>query len=85
MKKKKEDLVRKLGALAKRLFRTDNLMISYTAAAEGLAGIEEQVKGLKEKLFYRTGGIPGLHPALREKKNEGFKNRFQSAVRGKGR
>ena len=47
----KEDLVRKLGALAKRLFRADSLMISYTAAAEGLAGIEEQVKDLKEKLF----------------------------------
>lgn len=68
----KEDLVRKLGALAKRLFRADNLMLSYTAAAEGLAGIEEQVKGLKEKLF--TEPVEPQACILHcEKKNEGFK------------
>ena len=68
----KSDMIQKLCSLARQLFRADNMMISYTAAKEGLERMEEQVEGLNEKLFkdpVKTGAC-----VLRcEKKNEGFK------------
>ncbi len=40
----KDVLVQKLTMLTQKLFRADNMMISYTAAREGLEGMEEQIE-----------------------------------------
>lgn len=69
---KKEEISGKLEALAKNIFRADNMMISYTAARTGLVGMEEMIAGLKEKLSTEK---PADTPCIIycEKKNEGFK------------
>lgn len=69
---KKEELIRILQELTRQLFRPDNLMISYTASREGLKGLEEMIRSLKESLFTDPveEGTCILHC---EKKNEGFK------------
>ena len=69
---KKEELIRILQELTRQLFRPDNLMISYTASREGLKGLEEMIRSLKESLFTDPveEGTCVLHC---EKKNEGFK------------
>ena len=43
----KEKLSEKLIDLSKKLFCGDNMMLSYTAAREGLEGLEEMVEKLK--------------------------------------
>ena len=69
---KKEDVISGLKALSELLFRTGNVMISYTASREGLAGLEEEIGSLKEALYRRERQRDRciLHC---EKKNEGFK------------
>ena len=68
----KEYLIQVLRELAERLFRPDNLMISYTASREGLKGMEEMIQGLKNVLFQTP--VKEESCILRcEKKNEGFK------------
>ena len=68
----KEYLIQVLRELAERLFRPDNLMISYTASREGLKGLEEMIQGLKNVLFQTP--VKEESCILRcEKKNEGFK------------
>ncbi|MCF2680870.1 insulinase family protein [Faecalicatena contorta] len=61
-----------LNQLAKNIFRPDNMMLSYTADKEGLAGLEEMIEKLKSGLFdtkpEETACV--IHC---EKKNEGFK------------
>ena len=78
---KKEELIRILQELTRQLFRPDNLMISYTASREGLKGLEEMIRSLKESLFTDPveEGTCVLHC---EKKNEGFKTAFQGPVCG---
>lgn len=68
----REKLSEKLYELSKRIFRPDNLMVSYTAARTGLAGMEELLCGLKSKLYTDTPEETAciIHC---EKKNEGFK------------
>ena len=68
----REKLSEKLSELSKRIFRPDNLMVSYTAARTGLAGMEELLCGLKSKLYTETPEETAciIHC---EKKNEGFK------------
>ncbi len=68
----REKLSEKLSELSKRIFRPDNLMVSYTAARTGLAGMEELLCGLKSKLYTDTPEETAciIHC---EKKNEGFK------------
>ncbi len=68
----KETLVSNLQTLATMLFRADNMMASYTATKEGLAGIEKEIVKLKQGLFAEdvTSGACVLHC---EKRNEGFK------------
>ena len=69
---KKEELIRILQELTRQLFRPDNLMISYTASREGLKGLEEMIRSLKESLF--TDPVEEETCVLHcEKKNEGFK------------
>ena len=68
----KENLVAELKKLSRKLFRADNMMISYTAACQGLEGMEALISGMTEKLFKeeveQTSCI--IHC---EKKNEAFK------------
>ena len=68
----KEELVANLYALAKHLFRADNLMASYTAAREGLEGMETMICEFKSHL---KGEKAEWEPCVLhcEKKNEGFK------------
>ncbi len=69
---KKDMLCTKLETLARNIFRADNMMLSFTAEKTGLAGLEEQIRLLKGKLY--TGAAKPtpciIHCA---KMNEGFK------------
>ena len=68
----KEDLVEKLCFLARLLFRKGNMMVSYTAAKEGLARLEEELAALQEALAEMQE--PQSRCVIHcEKKNEGFK------------
>ena len=68
----KEVLIANLHKLTKILFRADNMMVSYTAAREGLEGLEGQVLEVKKHLF--TDEVVQepciIYP---QKRNEGFK------------
>lgn len=68
----KGTLIANLETLVKMIFRADNMMISYTAAREGLAGLEPLVCECKNALF--TEKVE-TEPCVIfcEKKNEGFK------------
>lgn len=68
----KDKLVTVLKKLSTKLFRADNMMLSYTAGRDGLAGMEEVIAGLKDKLF--TEEVEDAECIIRcEKKNEAFK------------
>ena len=69
----KEKLSEKLIDLSKKLFCGDNMMLSYTAAREGLEGLEEMVEKLKNSLHTRTAEEDKCCVIHCEKKNEGFK------------
>jgi len=68
----KGTLIGNLQTLVKMLFRPDNMMVSYTASREGVDGVEQLVRQLKNKLFTET---PEYNPCIIhcEKRNEGFK------------
>lgn len=68
-----EKLSEKLIDLSKKLFCGDNMMLSYTAAREGLEGLEEMVEKLKNSLHTRTAEEDKRCVIHCEKKNEGFK------------
>ena len=68
----KEKLTQILTNLSRRLFRADHMMISYTAAKEGLNGMEEMTESMKSRLF--KGQVEETNCVIHcEKKNEGFK------------
>lgn len=68
----KDTLISNLQALVKTLFRPDNMMVSYTAAREGLEGLEEMIDDLKKNLFkVEVENKPCILKC--EKRNEGFK------------
>ncbi len=69
----KEKLSEKLIDLSKKLFCGDNMMLSYTAAREGLEGLKEMVEKLKNSLHTRTAEEDKRCVIHCEKKNEGFK------------
>lgn len=68
----KEKISEKLIDLSKKLFRGDNMMLSYTAAKEGLEDLEAMVEKLKNSLHTQVSeeSCCVIHC---EKKNEGFK------------
>ncbi len=72
---KKEELIVNLKELAARIFRADNLMISYTAAPEGLDAVEKEMETFKNGLFERTDGDEQENRCILHcvKRNEGFK------------
>ncbi len=68
----KEGLAAKLTELSKKIFRKENLLVSYTSCREGLNGIEEELSTLKGSLC--TDEVTMDELVLHcEKKNEGFK------------
>ena len=69
----KEKLSEKLIDLSKKLFCGDNMMLSYTAAREGLEGLEKMAEKLKNSLHTRTAEEDKRCVIHCEKKNEGFK------------
>ena len=68
----KDRLTEILQSLAERIFRPDNMMISYTASRDGLKGIEGHIEEMKGRLYH---GSPKEEACIIhcEKKNEGFK------------
>ena len=72
---KKEELIANLKELAARIFRADNLMISHTAAPEGLDAVEKEMETFKNGLFERTDGDEQENRCILHcvKRNEGFK------------
>lgn len=68
----KAALIANLQKLAQLVFRADNMMISYTAAREGLEGLEEQIGELRKNLFTEeVSPVPCIIHC--KKRNEGFK------------
>ena len=68
----KESITATLINLTKKLFRPDNMMISYTASKEGMDGLEKMIANLSERLYKE---VPEETPCIIhcEKNNEGFK------------
>lgn len=73
---KKAVLFEKMGRLVRCVFRTENLMVDYTAEREGLTGIEPLIEALKEKLYQEPVEGSGYEPRL-VKKNEGLMSSAQ--------
>lgn len=69
----KEKISEKLIDLSKKLFRGDNMMLSYTAAKEGLEDLEAMVEKLKNSLHTQVAEEESRCVIHCEKKNEGFK------------
>ncbi|MEE0884927.1 MAG: insulinase family protein [Faecalimonas sp.] len=68
----KNTLVSKLEKLVKKLFRADNMMISYTAERVGLEGFAQEIASVKTSLF--TDKVEDTPCVIHcEKQNEGFK------------
>lgn len=68
----KESLIQNLQQLLRLICRKDNLMISYTAAREGLKGLEQEVESLRSALF-EPQEVKENCVLSCEKRNEGFK------------
>lgn len=68
----KGSLITNLKFLVKKLFRPENMMVSYTAARKGLEGVEEYIRTIKKHLF--TEPVAETACIIHcEKRNEGFK------------
>lgn len=70
---KKEELIANLKELSAKLFRADNMMVSYTASEEGLEPVCEQIRKIAKSLHEEPK--PEETPCIIHcrKKNEGFK------------
>lgn len=70
---KKEELIANLKELSVKLFRADNMMVSYTASEEGLEPACEQIRKIAKSLHEEPK--PEETPCIIHcrKKNEGFK------------
>ena len=70
---KKGELIANLKELSARLFRADNMMVSYTASEEGLEPVCEEIRKIARNL--NEGPKPEETPCVIHctKKNEGFK------------
>lgn len=73
---RKAGFIAKLKELCTRVFRTENLLVSCTADAQGFAGLEKELEGLKKVLFSQPIEKKTA-TFLCEKKNEGFKDASQ--------
>lgn len=68
---KKDELVDKLAALAKMVFRAENLMVDFVGAAKESEKLTPFVEGLKSKLYDCEVEKQKYFPAF-SRKNEGF-------------
>ncbi len=68
---RKEELVEKLQALSRMIFRPENLMIDFTGDLEALKKLEEPVTSLKSRLYTCEVERQAYAP-VPYKKNEGF-------------
>lgn len=68
---RREELTEKLTTLSKCIFRPENLLVDFTGTEEGLTGMEEQVKGIREALFTDAVDTTPFEPEF-SVKNEGF-------------
>ena len=50
----KEQLISNLTTLCEMLFTPDNLLVSYTAAKEGMEGLEAEIQELKGFLYQKS-------------------------------
>ena len=69
----KEDLIAKLRLISEKIFRADNLLISYTSAEEGIEPAVRAISQVKDRLNSGEKGEPTACVIHCEKKNEGFK------------
>ncbi len=67
----KENLVEKLSTLAKMVFRKENLIVDYISESKALAGLEEPINALREKLYTVPVKQETFVP-VPTKKNEGL-------------
>ena len=69
----KETLIRNLKEIVRRIFRADNLMLSYTSSEEGLEPMTKAFAAVKDSLY--TGGEMTDEACVLHcrKRNEGFK------------
>lgn len=70
---KKEELVKNLKEMAVKIFRADNMMISYTSEEEGLTSVYDEISKLKENLHEEPAGQESPCIIHCNKQNEGFK------------
>lgn len=68
----KNEVIEKLKETASYIFKADNLLVSYTAQKEGLAGLEAEVESLKTSLGKSQKDAEKYKFAL-EQLNEGYK------------
>ncbi len=68
----KDEVIEKLKETASYIFKADNLLVSYTAQKEGLAGLEAEVESLKTSLGKSQKDAEKYKFAL-EQLNEGYK------------
>ena len=68
----KTELIKRLQELMHAVFRPENLIVDYTANAEGYARLEEEIAPFKQKLY--TDEIQSeKYEVATERRNEGFK------------
>ena len=70
---KKAELIRNLKQLSRQIFRVDNVMISYTSSAEGLASMESAFCEIKDTLYPELDEEETPCILNCQKHNEGFK------------
>ena len=73
---KKDELIANLQKLARQIFRTDNMMVSYTSSTEGLDVVKKEIENLVSGEAALNAGTTreGAKCALHcKKRNEGFK------------
>ena len=70
---KKAELIENLRQIAQQIFRKDNLIISYTSSADGLAPMEEAFAKIADTLHTEEKEAATLCEIHCVKRNEGFK------------
>ena len=70
---KKAELIANLRQIAQQIFRKDNLIISYTSSADGLAPMEEAFAKIADTLHTEVKEAATLCEIHCVKRNEGFK------------
>ena len=73
---RKDELTANLAQVTRYIFRPENLLVDYTAQAEGLTGIELLIENFKDSLYKDPVQETGYHP-VPVKKNEGFMSSAQ--------